>query len=188
MAEELKSTTPNNSGSAKKGNKTLIIVVVVVAVLVVLGIAGNLIAKSVGKKLGENVAEGLIGAATGGKVDVDAGGENVSIKTDEGSLNVGSKTWPKDMPSVVPKFTYGSISGTLAVTDPASWTVTFENADSDTYEKYQKDLQYAGFVTKEQLTTESIKTMEMAHTDWQILFSVDTANKMGSLEVTAVAK
>ncbi len=193
MAEEVKTETPKESTTTQapksggnKGCTTAIIIVIVI--LAILGVAGWAISRYVGQKIGENVAEGLIGAATGGKVDVDSSGEQVSIKTDEGSLNVGSKTWPKDMPSVVPEFKYGSLTGTLSVTDPASWSVTYENADADTYEKYQKDLQRAGFVTKEQLTTDNIKTMEMAHTDWQILFSFDSSAKSGSLEVTAVAK
>ena len=173
--ETAKSTTTEPKGSGSKGVTTVIIVVVVI--LAILGIGGWLAARYIGQKAGEGIAEGIIGAATGGKVDVDAGGDSLNIKTDEGSLNVGSKTWPKDMPSVVPKFTYGSITGTLSVTDPASWSVTYDNADSDAYAKYQKDLQYAGFVTKEQNEMESIKTMEMAHTDWQILFSIDSSSK-----------
>jgi flagellar basal body-associated protein FliL len=187
MAEDI-SNSPAPSSPKQGSGKAGLIIVIILIVIAILGVAGWAVSRYVGRKLGENVAEGLIGAATGGKVNVDSNGESVSIKTDEGSLNVGTKTWPKDMPSVVPKFTYGSISGSLSVTDPASWSVTFENADSDAYAKYQKDLQRAGFVTKEQSEVESIKTMEMAHTDWQILFSVDSTSKAGSLEVTAVAK
>ncbi len=202
MAEEIKTEQPKaepakpaassstsssqSSGGGNKGCTTAIIIIVII--LAVLGIGSYIATKYFAGKIAEKGAESLIGAATGGKVDINSSDNSVKVTGEDGSVELGSSKWPDSTPSVVPKFTYGNVTGSLATTEPAGWTITFEQVDSDAYEKYQKDLQRAGFVTKEQLNTDNVRTTEMAHVDWEVLFSTDSTAKTASITISEVAK
>ena len=85
--------------------KTLTIIGVVVAVLVVAGAANRF--------LGKSAAEKAIEAATGGNVDVGSNGEDVTIKTDQGTWSSSDKL-PADFPTDVPLYPDAKVQGSVA--------------------------------------------------------------------------
>lgn len=108
--------------------------------------------KRAAEKSSETMAEAVIETATGSKVDIDQKGEKVSIKTDEGNVNInygGDAEWPADMPKDVPKWTAGKIKGTASSQAPEadSWTVYLENVNIGQIEAYEAELKKAGFKT-----------------------------------------
>lgn len=59
---------------------------------------------------------------------------------DDSTSNVG---WPSSMPSEVPEFTYGSVTGDVSGMD--SWIVDFENVQDNALEQYEADLESEGW-------------------------------------------
>lgn len=61
--------------------------------------------------------------------------------------NTGNKTWPSDMPSVIPQFRYGTIDDVswFSSTGGKTWTIVFVNVEDGAYENYQNDLKAKGF-------------------------------------------
>ncbi len=98
--------TPVTPATNKKSNNVLVIVVVVLLVLGLLGLLAvkivfSSVSRVVNNKAGETIAEKMIEKATGGKADVDINGNEVSVKTKEGTFTTGNKLpddWPSDVP------------------------------------------------------------------------------------------
>ncbi len=122
-----------------------------VGILLVFLLALSLIVGGCGQaaeKATEKVLEEAIENESGEKVDLDVDNESVEIKTDQGSLKVGSTyDWPSGMPSDVPEFKYGSIIGVIESNSDAgkSYTVTLENIEADAFEKYKSALEDNGW-------------------------------------------
>lgn len=93
---------PTGAPAAKSNKKVITIVLVVVGVLVLLGIAGSIASTFLLKK----GAESLIGAATGGAVEINTGSgdkADVKIKTKDGEITSGAnQKMPADFPKSVP--------------------------------------------------------------------------------------
>jgi hypothetical protein len=114
----------------KSGNKTVLIIIIVVVVLGGVALAGGYFAmkyfkakvsQKIGQKIGENIVEKAIEQGTGQKVDVNADGKNVSIKTDNGTMAAsgeGNITLPADFPSDV--FVYPDAKITFSTSTPAN--------------------------------------------------------------------
>jgi len=106
------------------------------------------IGNTVNQKAGEEMAEKIIEAQTGGKVDVNSNGENVTIKTEEGQTQYsagGTAKLPDSFPKELvviddAKFILASSSdkgGSVAYLTNFDQTVVFE--------KYLKDLPALGW-------------------------------------------
>lgn len=83
--------------STKFGKRNVMIAAVVVGVLVVGGIV-----RSIERKAANSFAEKAIEAATGGKVDIDSDGGEITVRTDEGIWSTSDKLpdgWPSDVPT-----------------------------------------------------------------------------------------
>lgn len=93
---------------AKYGKKNVTVGAVVIGVIV-LGLIGNAFSKSAS----ENAAERAIEAATGGRVDIDSDGDEVTVKTDQGTYTTTDKL-PSDFPSDVPVYAGAKILGSVA--------------------------------------------------------------------------
>jgi len=127
---------------AKKSNATTIIIIVVVAV-VVLGIGGTLISRWVARKAADKIAGGLLGAATGSSVSVNSDTGAVSVKTDDGSTQIGGNiSWPSSMPSEIPKYSKGKItSATSGVSgDGTGWSITISETSQSDFDAYKASL------------------------------------------------
>ncbi len=110
----------------------------------------------VAEKASEKAAEQAIESASGGNAKVDLSGDKVSVKTDEGTMQVGgTNEWPSQIPSDVPKFSYGKITSVMETTtnDGQSIIVSFENVAMADLEKYKSALEGAGW--KANITSKS---------------------------------
>jgi hypothetical protein len=115
----------------------------------------GVVAVGCGKKAGEKAAEGLmertLERATGENVDVDlGGGEDVTIKTDQGTTTMSeTASWPADFMTDVPEFKYATIervSRTVGTKEgQLSMTVWFNSLQEGGVEKYVEDLKASGW-------------------------------------------
>jgi len=100
---------------------------------------GNSLSDKVGKELGEQMAEEMLGG-----IDVEF--------AEEGSGDVVA--WPKQIPSDVPEFKYGKIDASMATPGgEADYSVMmqFREVEKEAYAKYEQDLVGAGWT----ITTDS---------------------------------
>ncbi len=143
MAEEKEVKTQTQETKKTGIPKVLIVIGLVLIVLVV---ASNFIYK----KVAERAAEGILSGVTGGKVNVEKGGDKISIKTEEGELSFqeGGKlpaNFPKDFP-IYPEAKLTS-SFTAGGDEAKGASVVWETADPvakvGTY--YKEELPKAGW-------------------------------------------
>lgn len=92
---------------AKYGKQKVMIVAVIVG-LVVLGLIG----RGASRNAGEEAAERIIENMTGGQVDIDADGDEVTVKTDQGTYTTADKL-PADFPSDVPVYAGAKVVGSV---------------------------------------------------------------------------
>jgi len=176
----------------KSGNKTLVIVLVIVGVLIVIsGISYYAFSKYISNKLSEGIAEDILSTATGGAVDYDSNSGNVTIKSDEGTYQYGETTeWPSDMPSVVPKFTYGNISYSSKYDTDGNtgWSIAFTDVDSDAADAYRSDLTAKGWTGEDSVSVDSLQTFTMENGQWEIYVMVDNSSNEASITVSQVTE
>jgi hypothetical protein len=130
--EQQQQPMQSSSGQPPKkssSNTVLIIIIVVVVLGLVMLVGGYFVVKSlkakvsqkIGQTIGKNMLEKAIEKGTGQKADVSTDGNNVSIKTSEGTFAAsgeGAIKLPADFPSDV--FTYPDAKITLATSTPAN--------------------------------------------------------------------
>jgi hypothetical protein len=121
---------PAEQAEQKTKSNTKVVLIIVAVVLVVLIVGGYMamrfirtkVSQTIGQKIGENMLEKAIEQGTGNKVDVNADGENVKIKTKEGGevavSGEGTIKLPSDFPSDV--FVYSDAKITYASSSPAN--------------------------------------------------------------------
>jgi len=172
---------------ATSGGKspTKLIAIVVVA-LVLLAIVGYALNAYVWNKAGEKVAEGILESATGGQVDVDSSGDEVTVTGDDGSWSASSKNeWPSDMPSVVPEFKYGDIEASSKVTvDTTGWTVSYSNLQSGATAKYKTDLTSKGWTISSEMTSGDAETIMAEADGYTLIYVADLAEDTAGLTVS----
>ena len=162
------------------------IVIIVIVVLAILSIGGWLVSKYVLNRVAEETAESIFEGATGGEVDIDSSGENVSFSSEDGSFSVsGDKTWPTDMPSSVPEFKYGTVeaSSKSSSDDGSGWTVSLVKVKAGAYDSYKQDLVGASWTESGTITSE-MKMANMENDEYYLTFTVDESDNTGSLIVT----
>lgn len=121
--------------------------------LVAILLAGSLAApgcskKEADEKLAEKAMEGMLERATGEKTEIDIDGQDVSIKTGDGTVDMKAATeWPRDMFEVVPRFTYGKVERVTSATEEGmkKFNVWLHDVPDDASEKYHADLKAAGW-------------------------------------------
>lgn len=118
----------------------------VINILVLLVMALSMVA--VGYSLTRKAPEKAIESASGGQVKVEQNNGGVTVKTDQGTFQAGSiYEWPAQIPSDVPKFSYGKIISVVQnnTADSKGISVGIENATGDAFDNYKGDLQNAGW-------------------------------------------
>lgn len=139
-------------GRMKKRIKLLTLLVVAVFSLSIL-ITG---CGKVAEKASEKATEKAIESASGGNAQVDVDKDKMTVKTKDGSMQVGgTNEWPSKIPSDVPKFSYGKIDSVAETNtgDGQSVIVSFEGVAMPDLEKYKSDIESAGW--KVTMTTKS---------------------------------
>lgn len=108
--------------------------------------------KNATEKAAEKILEKSIERSTGEIVDIDIENQTTVIETEEGRVEINAlqNSWPKDIPSEIPEFNYGKITGVTSTTtdDNKTWTVVFTEVKKDAIDQYNKDLKGKGFKTQ----------------------------------------
>lgn len=151
--EEIKTTS-------KKSKKGIIIIVIIVVVLVGLVLIGQYISKMVAQK----ASSAFLSGVTGQNVNV-SGGENVTIKTGDGEVNINSDgkvpdSFPKDFPIYPNSKVTGSFS-TNGKDDTKGSSVVWESSDTTAKvsEFYKNELPKAGYTIVTDYTSGDTMTL-----------------------------
>ena len=103
------------------------------------------------------VAEKVIEQSTGKKVEIKSGGQSITIESEGKKIEIqgNSGVWPADMPSDVPKFSYGRIKAVTRAQMPEgqSWTVVCESVPGNIIKDYEGKLKSSGFKTVSTIMT-----------------------------------
>ena len=125
-------------------------IVSLLSLFILLGLAAS--CKKAAEKTAEKMIEKSLKKSTGEDVDIDLKDQKAVIETEEGRVEVEAmaKSWPEEIPSSVPKFSYGKISGvTTTSTDEGNmWTIVFSDVSENATGKYNSDLKANGFKTQ----------------------------------------
>lgn len=170
---------------AKKSNATTVIIIIVV-VLVVLGVGGVLVSRYIARKAGEKLAEGIISAGTGGKVNVDSSNNSVSISGDGESISIGENaTWPSDMPSDVPKYSKGKITSSSKVDNEnlKSWSVVIGETSQIDFTAYKASVVAAGWKSDYE-STSVIEIAQYTKGDYSLSAAYDASSSGATITVT----
>lgn len=104
------------------------------------------------EKTAEKVIEKSIKNTSGEDVDVDINNQKTVVETEEGRVEFdgSAKSWPSAIPSEVPEFNYGKITGltTNESDDTKGWTIIYSDVPGDAADKYKSDLKSKGFTTQ----------------------------------------
>ena len=186
VSDKSTESTSTTSVPAKSGSKAWIWIVVVVVVIAILGIAGYYLSL----RASEYAAETLLEGAAGGEVDVSTSGDTTTVTTAEGTSSVSESTqWPSDMPSFVPKFTYGTVesSAKTTISGLTGWTVNLKSVTDGAVAKYKADLTTAGWTEDTSMSSEGSELIMMTRDDYSITVGVETSDKTASLVVSQEA-
>jgi hypothetical protein len=124
--------------------RVLLCLVFVGAVLAPVGCS----TKDVKEKIQEQMAARTLEKATGEKSDVDINGGDVSIKTGDTSVEMkATGTWPADMFSDVPRFSYGRVERVTTAVEGGmkKFNVYLRDVSDDASDKYDEELKAAGW-------------------------------------------
>lgn len=116
----------------------------VAGVIFVAGCGG----KDANEKLGEKMMERTLENTTGEKTDVDIDGEDVSIKTGDGRVDMKTTSqWPSDMFADVPRCAFGRIERVTSATEEGmrKFNVWLRDVPDDATEEYDAELKARGF-------------------------------------------
>ena len=148
MEPENNQNAPVENKTAKPKNNTAIIVIIVV-VLIGISAVGYFAQNYFAKKTGEKIAEGILSAGTGSDVDVDTDTGTTKVTSGDSSFEISNTNeWPETMPSVVPKYSDGSITTSSSSVDQSSgssWSVNIESTSLSEFQSYLNKLTGGGW-------------------------------------------
>ena len=186
-APEQKEPTQSALAQSKSSNSGLKIVIIVIVVLVVIGVIGSLVAGWAIKRFSEKATESIISAGTGADVDINSKDGSVNVESEDGSLSLGGKTWPKDMPSDVPEFKEGEIATASAVKsgEGQSWSVDVSEVTKAEYDAYKSALTSKGFTESSSYSSET-EVIGYENSSWDVNLLYEESAK--SLMITVSQK
>lgn len=128
--ENKTSNSTNTSPESKNGSNVVVIIIVIVVVLGVLAIGGwYMFTKFVVNK----VKDVVVTETNPNQYDFKAGDTEVSVAEDGATVS-----WPKDLPTSIPKFNYGKISGAAKIDN--TWTITISDVSETDFTNYKNTL------------------------------------------------
>ncbi len=160
------------SASPKKGsnNKLIIIIAVVVGVFVVLGIASFFVLGFFAQKTAETITE----QATGGKVDIEEGGDKVTIETDEGKATFGKNEVPDSFPSDITVYSGSEVTSTTVTDNTVSIILKTSDSVSTSFGFYKSDLKKNGWTEISSVTYGGSSILSSQKGDKQVVVQVTT--------------
>lgn len=130
----------------------------VVALLLSVLVAAGCGKKKSDEKLAEGMMERTLKHTTGEKADVDLNGENVTITTGDGRVEMTKTSeWPSDMFSDVPRFTYGVVEHVSKGQEGGmqKFNVHLRDVEDGAFEKYHADIKAAGWESQSMMQGDS---------------------------------
>jgi hypothetical protein len=158
--------------------------------LLILGLVVLPACKS-GEKTAEEMAKNAIEKATGGKANVDIKGGSVKVKTEGGEVSWGeAAAWPEDLPSDVPKFTYGKVTGVVRATsaDGKHWTLALAEVEAEGMSQYIETLKTAGWSIVMDARSAEGGTVIAEKGKFNLTLGYSESGKTGSLYATEKAQ
>ena len=122
------------------------VLVGIVVIALALGLVG---CKSIEDKIGEEIGEELVGAATGSDVEVD--GDSVTIETEEGDVTIANDTGelPDGFPDDFPLYDDYALDGASSVSGGGTTTyyvnMTSDDEVEDIYDWYKAEFGDGGW-------------------------------------------
>lgn len=111
--------------------KLFIFMALVVVILMLSGCGAK-------QKMEDKIAEKVVEAALGADVDID--GEEVTVKSEDGSVTLGSGEWPdSELAKKIPEFKAGNI--TSVVSSEEYVFIIMEEVDEDDFKDYLAEIQ-----------------------------------------------
>ncbi len=172
MTEEVKEKAPT------KLPKWLIIVIVIVGLI----FAGISASGYFAAKIASKVVKTAIEQKTGAKIDVNKDGSSVKVKSEDGSLEIGTNTkWPDDTPAGIPKFSSGAIQG--VVKTDKSWTIMIKDVEESAAKSYVSQLKSLGWTVLVESTSSSVSVTQMEKDNLQISLTYESSSKNMNLMI-----
>ncbi|MFX0557039.1 hypothetical protein ACOCEA_09575 [Maribacter sp. CXY002] len=104
------------------------------------------------KRAAEKTGEKILEKSMGDDAKVAIEDEKIVIETDEGTFTTDATvhSWPKEISSEVPEFTYGKITAvtTQEMEGDKNWVLIFEEVPQTALEQYKEQLENEGFEIK----------------------------------------
>ena len=148
---------------------------------------------SVSQKIGDSVADRVVGAATGGKVEVNSGNDHVTFKDKDGNvLSYGDNlTIPADFPKDVPVYAGAVVKGVTNNSSNGSVgaTLNLEIADDATKVAswYDGQLKGAGFTQDSDLDASGTIVRMYSKANVTMSFTITTdSEKANTTWVTVI--
>ncbi len=138
----------------------------------------------------EEMAEGLIEKATGGKADIDISSGGMKVTTKEGEITWGETAeWPNDIPSDVPRFTYGKVTGLVRAHDASAknWNLVLGDVEEGGLAKYVETLKGKGWEILASFQSADGETMTAQKGDMSLTMGYNKTQKAGSFNVSVKA-
>lgn len=185
--------TKNQPAKKSSSNALLIIIIVLVVLFGGMYMGFRFISNKVSEKVGEKSAEKVLEGITGGNVDIKNGGEDVTIKTKDGSFST-STSLPKGFPSDFPVYDNAKVTASIASTQEsgAGSYVTFETTDSASKVSsfYKTELASNGWETSNESTYGDLTsfTAEKGTIQASVSISRDTSSEKTTIVVTISEK
>lgn len=160
-----------------------------VLVIAVLALVGYSIQTFVLGKLGKFAVQKAIESQTGAKVDYNDNG-SLKINSKEGNLEIGTAAkWPEGMPSDIPQFSFGTITASMKTDNEngKGWTVMAKDVEKNSFDKYIKDLEGKGWITKSTISM-AVDIYQMEKGNLSLNLSYDPSSKGMNLTLEEKSK
>ena len=147
--EQIKEEVKIEAGRKKSGNTLIILVSVVIGILLLSFAATKLIGLA-GSKVAQQVAEKAIEQSTGADVDISGEGEEVTVKTEEGTFTAGKQEVPENFPDNIPLYPGSEIETSASSEQVISLSLTSQDSFTAIADYYKKNLIEAGWKITEE--------------------------------------
>lgn len=142
-----------------------------------------------GKKTGEKIMEKTIESQTGGKVDVDSGKNEMTIKTDEGQVQVsqgGQAKIPENFPKELIAAGDAKVIVSTSTENGSSVAYITDEEQQAMLEKYKSDLIGQGWKKDMELDTGTAKMLNFSKGEQKVTISIGENNSKDQSEKTMV--
>lgn len=169
---ETQEQTTETQVEKKKSNKTFIIILSIgVGILVLYGVSTNFM-RAASRKTSQEMVEEAIEQSTEGNVEVDISdqGEEVTVKTEEGTLQIGQQQIPENFPKDIPVYKGAQIISSVSSLEGVALVLSSEDSLTQVTDFYKTQL------TEENWSIDSETEIQNA-----TIFEISKDNRTGAV-------